>query len=188
MNTPAPILRLAVLLALAAACAAQAQAQAWKDFSSKGLHRSKGVVVRVSHPPEWKKVEADDLLALAELQGPHGDLTGILQIARGGRRSDMEAACRPENAQTLLQGLAGDEAGTRVTDVFARKHQDRPAFEVRYERQAASEFTLVRSVIVCLRDSKLLVSCGAMGRQQAALAAIEPVCGKVLDTLDITEE
>src|SRR4051794_37449546 len=143
-----------VALALACAAVFPARAEDFREFSSKGLPRSDGIVVRVNHPAGWKKVALDDEMALAELRGPFGKATGVLQIGRGGRRADMEALCRPENARTMLRSLAGQEADTRVTDVFARKHQDRPAFELRYERNTAPTFTLVRSVIVCLKDSK----------------------------------
>jgi hypothetical protein len=175
-------------LALAWAAAAPARGQDFREFSSKGLPRSEGVVVRVNHPSGWKKVVADDEMALAEFRGVQGKITGVLQIGRGGRRADMEAACQPQRAPTMLQALGSGESDTRITDVFARKHQGRPAFELRYERNKPPTFTVVRSVIVCLKDSKLLVSCGGEGRQKAAVRDIEPVCRQVLDSLAITEE
>ena len=170
-------------MAIAPACA-----QDFKDFDTRGLPRSRGMVVRVSHPPAWKKVETDDEMALAELRGPQGKLTGILQIGRGGPRKDTETLCRPERAQTMLTGLEAQDSGTRVTDVFYRKHQGRPAYELRYVRNDAGTFMLVRSVIVCLKDSQLLVSCGAVGPAKAALAAIEPVCKRVLESLAVSED
>ena len=46
----------------------------------------------------------------------------------------------------------------------------------------------VRSVIVCLKDSQLVVSCGGTGAAKPALAQIEPVCRRVLESLTISEE
>lgn len=132
-------------------------------------------------------VPVDDPMALAELRGPHGGLTGILQIARGRQRNDMAMLCRPDRVRTMLQNLAGGEQDTRVTDVLARQHQGRPAYEIRYERNKAPTFTLVRSVVVCLKDSQLLISCAGVGEVKAAVAGIGPVCSRVLDSLDITE-
>jgi hypothetical protein len=170
----------AVLLAGAAG------AEEFKAFDSRGLPRSEGVAVRVSHPAHWQSVELDDEMALAELRGPHGAATGILQIGRGRKRSDMETLCRPERARTLLEG-AQDE-GVRVTDVVARRHEGRPAYDIRYERSSAPAFVVVRSVIVCLRDSQLVVSCAAEGTGRAALAGLEPVCRQVLESLSVSEE
>jgi hypothetical protein len=175
-------------LAATLAAMSLAHAQDFKEFNSKGLPRSQGVVVRVSHPLQWRMVPVDDAMALAELRGPHGSLTGTLQIARGRQRNDMEALCKPERAVRMLQNLAGGEQDTRVTDVQARQRQGRPAYEIRYERNNAPTFTMVRSVVVCLKDSQLLVSCAGTGKVKAAAAAIEPVCNRVLESLDITEE
>ncbi|MDB5859530.1 MAG: hypothetical protein JWQ76_3219 [Ramlibacter sp.] len=182
------MLRSVTALALAFAFITAAHAEDFEEFSSKGLPGSKGIVVRVSHPAGWKKVQPDDELALAELRGPQGPLTGILQVARTGRRAGTDALCHPERARTILQHLADDEADTRVTDVFARTSEGRPGFEIRYERNLAPEFLLVRSVIACLKDSRVLVSCGATGETKKALAEIEPVCRQVLDSLSISEE
>jgi len=180
-------LQLSTLVVMLAATSL-AQAQDFKEFNSKGLSRSQGIVVRVSHPSQWRMVPADDAMALAELRGPHGSLTGILQIARGRQRTDMEALCKPERARRMLQNLTGGEKDTRVTDVQARQRQGRPAYEIRYERNNAPTFTVVRSVVVCLKDSQLLVSCAGMGKVKAAVTGIEPVCGRVLESLDVTEE
>lgn len=176
----------AVIAALA--LASLAQAQELREFSSKGLPRSEGIVVRVSHPPQWGKVASDDPMVLAELQGPQGPLTGVLQVGRGQRREDMESLCRPERARTMLQGIADAEPGARVTEVFARRHEGRPAFEIRYEKKEAPTFTAVRSVIVCLQDSQLVVSCGGAGEAKHLLAGIEPVCRRVLDSLTVSEQ
>ena len=100
----------------------------------------------------------------------------------------MEALCKPERARRMLQNLANAEQGTRVTDVQARQRQGRPAYEIRYERNNAPTFTVVRSVVVCLKDSQLLVSCAGSGKVKAAVTDIEPVCIRVLDSLDISEE
>ncbi|HEY0823302.1 MAG TPA: hypothetical protein VGD76_05890 [Ramlibacter sp.] len=174
-------------LALCAAIA-PAGAQDLREFSTRGLPGSAGVVVRVQHPAGWKRVAVDDQGVLAELRGPQDRLTGILQVGRGRPHPDMASQCRPERARTMLQALGEQEPDARVTDVFARRLGDRPAYEVRYERNSPPEYLRVRSVIVCLKDSKLVVSCGAAGRVKAALAGIEPVCGRLLETLSITEE
>jgi hypothetical protein len=184
------MLRHALLLAAFAgsACAA-AGAEELREFSSRGLRGSEGVVVRIAHPAAWKKVDTDDEMALVELRGPQGALTGILQVGRGRRhQGDMAALCHPERARTMLQNPAAQEPGTRVTEVVARSSGGRAGYEVRYERNSAPEFLLVRSVIVCLKDSRLVVSCGASGTRKPALTAIEPVCAQVLDSLHITEE
>ncbi len=160
-----------------------------REFSSRGLRGSQDVDVRVRHPAGWKKVETDDGMALIELRGPQGALTGILQIGRGRRqRTDMEVLCHPERARTMLQNPGAQEPGTRVTEVVARTSAGRPGYEVRYERSNPPDFLLVRSVIVCLKDSRLVVSCGASGALQSALSVIEPVCAQVLDSLSIREE
>lgn len=179
-------------LVLASACAsiAGAQAQDWKEFSSQGLPGSAGIVVRVRHPAAWKKVTVDDDMALAELRGPQGGLTGILQVGRGRHRDDMEALCKPDYARTMLQH-AGEEPGVRITDVVARRHEGRPAFEIRYERHDPPDYLLVRSLVVCLKDTRLVVSCGAAGAAgaaRAALGAIEPVCRRVLGSLAVSED
>lgn len=176
-------LPLALLLALIPAWLLPARAQDFAVFDSKGQPGFQGVVVRVSHPPAWKKVEIDDEMALAELRGPHGRLTGILQIGRGRPQADMAGLCKPDRARTMLQN-----SDARVTDVVAREHEGRRAFEIRYERQDAGAYVLVRSVIVCLTDTRLVVSCGATGGMKAALADIEPVCRQVLGSLTISEE
>jgi hypothetical protein len=141
------------------------------------------VVVRVSHPTAWKNVALDDPMALAELRGPQGPLTGILQIGRGRPQGDMASLCQPERAQTMMRN-----AEARVTDVVARQHEGRPAFEVRYERNDSGAFVLARSVIVCLKDTRLVVSCAASANAKSALAGIEPVCRQVLGSLTISEE
>jgi hypothetical protein len=184
---PARALLLAALASAAATAAAAADES--REFSSRGLRGSEGVVVRITHPAAWKKVETDDEMALVELRGPHGALTGILQVGRGRRqRTDMEALCHPERARTMLQDPAAQEPDTRVTEVVARSTGGRAGYEVRYERHVAPEFLRVRSVIVCLKDSRLVVSCGASATARPALAAIEPVCGQVLDSLHISED
>jgi len=180
------ILPAAVALLFSAAPPAQAQDLA--DFSSRGLPRSDGFIVRLQHPAAWKEVEPDDALALAELRGPQGSLTGILQVARGQQRGDMSAVCHPQRAQTMLRDLTSREPGTRVTDVLARMHQGRQAFEIRYERRTDPGFLRVRSLILCLRDSRLVVSCGGAGEAKAALGAIEPVCDRVLRSVDVVED
>lgn len=179
---------IAALLAVACLCTAGARAQDMAEFSSQGLPGSRGVVVRVSHPAHWKRVPVDDDLALAELRGRQGPLTGILQIGRGRPQADLASACQPERARTMLQQPIADEADARITDVVARKHGDRPGFEIRYERSTAPGFLLVRSLIVCLKDTRLVVSCGATGPAKAALPGIEPVCTQVLDSVAISED
>lgn len=176
-----------VVLAVTLAATSLAHAQDLKEFNSNGLPRSQGIIVRMSHPAQWRMVPVDDPMALAELRGPHGSLTATLQIARGRQRNDMEALCKPERARRMLQHLAGGEQDTRVTDVQARARQGRPAYEIRYERNNAPTFTVVRSVLVCLKDSQLLVSCAGAGKAKAAVAGIEPVCSRVLESLDVTE-
>lgn len=177
---------LALVTALAAVPAAQAQDL--REFSTRGLPGSEGVLVRVSHPSHWKSVDLADDMALAELRGTEGRLTGILQIGRGRPRQDMQALCRPERARTMLQGLTEQEPDTRVTDVVARQHQGRSAYELRYERSDAPGFLVVRTLIVCLKDSRLVVSCGGAGDTRTAVAGIEPVCRQVLDSLAIAED
>lgn len=178
-----------LLLPLLLACAlAPASAQDLQEFSTQGLRGSAGIVVRIRHPAAWKRVTSDDVRAVAELRGPQGRLTGILQIGRGRQRADMEGACAPERASTMLQNLSGPESDTRVTDVFARVLQGRPAFELRYERQHPPEFLAVRSLIVCLKDTQLVVSCGATAKLRPLLSEIEPVCREVLDSLSVIEE
>ena len=49
-------------------------------------------------------------------------------------------------------------------------------------------FMAVRSVVVCLKDSQVLVSCAGVGDKKAAVTGIEAVCSKVLDSLVITEQ
>jgi hypothetical protein len=176
------------LLAFACVLAPAALAQGLQEFSTIGLPRSEGLVVRVQHPSNWKRVAADDEMALAELRGQQGRLTGILQIGRGRQRADIASACRPELASTMLQGVSAQEPDTRVTDVSARTHQGRPGFELRYERNGAPTFMRVHSVIVCLKDSKLVVSCAGMAEARAALEAIEPLCTRVLASLSISED
>jgi hypothetical protein len=176
------------IMALACSAVPAASAQDFREFNTSGLPRSEGLVVRVQHPSAWKQVASGDEMALAELRGPYGKVTGILQIGRGVRRDDMAALCKPENARTMLRSLDPQERDARVTDVFARKHQGRPAYELRYERNNAPTFTLVRSVIVCLKNSKLLVSCGAVGPMKSAVAEIEPVCRRVLESLTVAED
>ena len=176
----------ALVLALALTGLTPAQADDFREFDSRGLPGSQGIVVRMRHPAAWRKVKTDDEIALAELRGPEGKLTGILQVARGRRQAGAEALCAPERARTMLQQLEASDA--RVTDVVSRSHDGRPGFEIRYERSNAPGFLLVRSVIVCLRDSRLLVSCGATGDTRAALAGIEPVCEQVLESLRISEQ
>lgn len=175
-------------LALAMSPVRAQESQEFREFNSSGLPRSQGVVVRVSHPAQWKKVVVDDEMALAELRGPQGGLTGTLQIGRGRQRQDMDAICQPGRARTMLQNLAAEEQDTRVTDVVARMHEGRPAFDIRYERHVAQAFVRVRSLVVCLKDSQLLVSCAGAGEARNALAEIEPVCSRVLESLSISEE
>jgi hypothetical protein len=187
MKTAVVIATLA-LTALAASPARSADSQEFSEFNSHGVPRSQGVVVRVRHPAQWKQVVVDDEMALAELRGPQGRLTGTLQIGRGARRQDMDSLCQPGRARTMLQSLAAEEQDARVTDVFARKHEGRPAYEIRYERHIAPAFVRVRSLVVCLKDSQLVVSCAGAGEARNALAEIEPVCGQVLESLTISEE
>jgi hypothetical protein len=175
-------------IAISLAAMSLARAEDFSVFNSKGLPRSQGVVMQVKHPPQWRMVPAGDEMALAELRGPHGSLTGILQIARGRQRNDMATLCKPERALTMLKNLTGGERDTRVTDVRASRRQGRPAYEIRYERNNAPTFTVVRSVVVCLKDSQLLVSCAGTGEKKAAVSGIEPVCSRVLDSLAIIEE
>jgi hypothetical protein len=158
------------------------------EFSSRGLPRSDGVEVRLRYPAAWRKVASDDEMALAEFRGPEGALTGILQVGRGARRSDTAALCHPERALTMLQDARARESDARITEVVARATEGRPGFEIRYERNDAPDFLRVRSRIVCLKDTRLVVSCGAMGPAKAALAAIEPVCDRALESLRISEE
>jgi hypothetical protein len=174
-------------LALSPAFLPHARADDLVEFSSKGLPGSEGVTVRLRHPAAWKKVVSDDDRAVAELRGPQGALTGILQIGRGGKRTDMEALCHPGRALTMLQNPRARESGVRITDVVARASDGRPGFDVRYERNDAP-FLRVRSRIVCLKDTRLVVSCGATGPARPALGEIEPVCGRVLESLSISEE
>jgi hypothetical protein len=177
----------AAVLAWAWSAMPLAQAAPFTEFSTQGLPGSQGLVVRVRHPAAWKPVETEDGQALAELRGPEGALTAILQIGRGERRDDVAALCTPERARTMLQDVAAREPGTRVTDVFFRPRAQRPAYEVRYERKLAPDVLVVRSVIVCLRDTRLVVSCGALAQRKTALAGMDPVCEQVLRSLDIVE-
>jgi hypothetical protein len=181
-------LGIVAILAVTLAAMSLARAEDFREFNSKGLPRSQGVVMRVSHPPRWRMVPIGDDMALAELRGPHGGITGILQISRGRQRNDMATLCKPERARTMLQNLTGREQNTRVTDVRASQRQGRPAYEIRYERNNAPTFMAVRSVVVCLKDSQVLVSCAGVGEKKAAVTGIEPVCTRVLDSLAITEE
>jgi hypothetical protein len=177
------------VLALTTLVCPPLRADEFREFSSRGLRGSADLDVRVQHPASWKKVETDDEMALVELRGPQGALTGILQIGRGRRqRTDMEALCHPERARTMLQNPGVQQPDTRITDVVARTTAGRAGYEVRYERNNPPDFLLVRSAIVCLKDSRLVVSCGASGERRSALAAIEPVCAQVLDSLRITED
>lgn len=177
----------ASLLALAIALAPPARAgEEFREFDTRGLPGSQGVSVRVGHPAAWRKVAVDDDAALAELRGPHGPLTGIVQVGRGRMRGDMAELCRPERARTMLQGTG--EADLVVTDVVARQHEGRDGYEIRYERAIASSFLRVRSLVLCLKDSRVVVSCGAVGASRPALAAIEPVCDRVLESVRITED
>jgi hypothetical protein len=178
----------ALAATLGTAALAPARAGEFTEFDSHGLPGSHGIVVRVSHPSDWKKVEVDDEMALAELRGPVGRLTGILQIGRGRQRQAQDAACKAESARTMLQQLGPDEPGVRVTDVYARTLGGRAAYEVRYERNSAPTFMAVRSVIVCLKDSRLVVSCGGAGAPKSALAELEPLCRQVLESVSITED
>ena len=177
------------MLAVVLAAAFQPlRAQETSVFSSQGLAGSEGVVVRVRHPSHWKKVELDDEMALAELRGTRAGITGILQVGRGRLRQDMASACAPGRARTMLQNLAAEDADARVTDVVARSHGDRAAYEVRYERRQPPAFLAVRSLIVCLKDSRIVVSCGAQATAKHALADMEPVCREVLESVSISED
>lgn len=177
------------MLAIALCAALQpAGAQEFSEFTSKGLSGSEGIVVHVSHPSHWRKVEVNDEMALAELRGTRGRLTGILQVGRGRLRHDMASACAPERARTMLQHLAAEDADARVMDVFARQHEGRAAYEVRYERNHPPTFMAVRSLIVCLKDSRVVISCGALGPAKALLAEMEPVCRQVLESVRISED
>ena len=183
MDLPRLIARLAAALSSAVT---PALADDFRSFTTKGLPRSTGVAIQVSHPAAWREAPADDAMALAELRGPQGNgLSGIVQIGRGRQRDDMDTLCRPERARTMLGNLAGD---ARVTDVHAGEREGRPAFEIRYERQDAAGFMAVRSVIICLKDSQVLVSCAGAAETKQALARIDPVCRRVLDSLAIREE
>lgn len=177
-----------VHFALGCAAAAWAQAGEFSEFDTQGLPRSQGIVVRVSHPAHWRKVPSDDEMALAELRGAENGLTGILQIGRGRQRSDMESLCKPERASTMLRNLAEGDPDTRVTDAVARTHQGRAAFALRYERNSAPAFLVVHSLIVCLKDSQLLVSCAGEGGSKPGAAAIAPVCARVLESVRISED
>lgn len=179
---------IAALVAGAAGAPWPAQSADFVEFDSRGLRGSEGVVVTMRHPAGWKKVRSDDELALAELRGPHGRLTGIVQVARGRHRAGMEDLCHPGRARSMLQNLPADAADTRVTEVVARTMDGRPGFELSYQRSNPPEFVLVRSVIVCLQDSRVLVSCAGSGDSRAALPAIEPVCRQVLDSVRVAEE
>jgi hypothetical protein len=178
----------AAAIAFAFSTAVSARAEEFKLFDTSGLPRSQGIAVRVNHPPLWQRVPPEDEMAVAELRGPQGGLTGILQIGRGRQRSDMESLCKPERARTMLQSLTAGDEDARVTDVVARPHQGRPAYSVRYERNSAPAFVAVHSLIVCLKDSQLLVSCAGTGPSKAAVAEIAPVCARVLDSVSITED
>jgi hypothetical protein len=175
---------------LLAAATAHAQPQDLATLDTKGIARSAGLSVRVQHPAAWKRVRSDDELALAELRGPQGGLTAILQVSRGAARADMAELCKPERARTMLTDVNNHEPGTRVTDVFARTWQGRPAFELRYERSESDppSFLVARSLVVCLKSSRLLVSCAGSGPAKHALAEIEPVCRQVLDSVTISED
>lgn len=186
--TAPPAIRRHLSWLLLAAATASAQADDFREFSSRGLPRSQGVVVRVSHPPQWRRVPLDDEMAIAELRGPQGGLTGILQIGRGRRRNDIETLCKPDRARTMLAQVTATNNDARVTDVMARAHQGRPAYDIRYERNDPPDFMVVRSVVVCLRDSQLVISCAGAAEAKAALAAIDPVCSRVLESVTITEE
>ena len=175
-------------LGLSAAGLTSAGAQAFTEFSTQGLPRSQGIVVRVSHPAGWSRVPTDDEMAVAELRGLQGKLTGILQIGRGRHRNDTDALCPPERARTMLQDINAQNPDVFVTDVFARQHEGRPAYEIGYQRNVTSTYLAVRSLIVCLKGSQVVVSCAGAGENRTALAEIGPVCKKVLDSLSIAEE
>jgi hypothetical protein len=180
--------RWAAALLLAGTAATPGHAEDFKEFSSQGLPRSQGIVVRVSHPPQWRKVPLDDEMAIVELRGPHGGLTGILQIGRGRQRNDIDTLCKPDRARTMLAQVSATTEDARVTDVMARTHQGRPAYEIRYERKDAPDHLVVRSVVVCLKDSQLVVSCAGAGGARSAVAGIEPVCSRILESVSITED
>jgi len=169
-----------VLLALSA----NAQAQEFRELRTGAA----GVVVRVRHPVQWQQVTPEDDGALAEVRGPQGPLTAILQVGLGQPRADIATLCKPERALTMLQNLQADEADARVTDVVARTHEGRPAYDVRYERHHAQEFLRVHSLVVCTSERRVVVSCGATGKTRAAAAAIDPVCRRVMDSVSISEE
>lgn len=177
-----------VPLVLALAAQGAVPANESRTFHSKGLPRTHGIAIRIDLPPAWRRVEPADELAIAELRGPQGRLTGTLQIARGQRRADMATACRPERARTMLERLSKQEPDARMTSAIAREHEGRPAFELRYEHNSAQVFTRVRSLIVCLKDSQLLVSCAGESALRPALEEIEPVCARVLDSLRVQEQ
>jgi hypothetical protein len=171
--------------ALAALLAnAQAHAQDFRELRTGAA----GVVVRVRHPVQWQQVVPQDAGALAEVRGPQGPLTAVLQVGLGQPRADIASVCKPERALTMLQNLQGDEADARVTDVVARTHEGRAAYDVRYERHDAQEFLRVHSLVVCTSERRVLVSCGATGRTRPAVAAIDPVCRQVMDSVSISEE
>ena len=173
---------------LACAAIAPARADDYRVFSSRGLPGSGGIDVRVSHPAHWRPVPLEDAGALAELRGRQGRVTGILQIGRGRQRQDIERLCRPERARTMLQNLGAQEQDARVTEAVASRREGRPAFELTYERNNAPEPMRVHSAIVCLKDTQVVVSCGAAAATRAALVEIEPVCRRVLESLAIVEE
>ena len=181
--------RAAVCIGLGLLAAAPAFAQAWATFESRGLPRSQGVLVRVPHPADWRRVAPEDELALAELRGAQAGLTGILQIARGQRHADIGALCRPERARTMLADLEAQAPGTRLTDVVARAHKGRPGFELRYERADERQVLRVHTRIICLRDSRLVVSCAASAdlRQRQRLDELAPVCARVLEGVEVSE-
>lgn len=185
-----PVMRRVLIAASAVACAALAPARAdeVRVFSSRGLPGSDGIEVRVSHPAHWRKVPLTDEGALAELRGRHGRVTGILQIGRGRQRQDMDVLCQPERARTMLRNIGAQEQDARVTQATASRREGRPAFEVTYERNHAPDFMRVHSAIVCLKDTQLVVSCGAAAETKAALGELEPVCRRVLESLSIVEE
>jgi hypothetical protein len=172
------------LLALAVA----ASADDFVESGTRGLPGSKGIDVRVRHPADWKRIDSEDPAAIVELRGPEATVSGILQVARGRRRVGADAQCEPDRARSMLQHMAADEADARVTDIFARSVDGRPGYELRYERGDAPGYLLVRSVIVCLKDTRVMVSCGASSARKAALREIEPVCERVLGSLRISEE
>lgn len=177
--------RVAGIALLAVACSAFAADL--QEFSTAGLPRSEGIVVRVAHPAAWRRVDTDDPSAIAELRGPQGRVSAILQVGRGEKRADIAAVCEPQRAATMLQNVSAQEPGTHVTEVFARKLDGRPAFELRYERRNDRQLLAVHSLIVCLKDTRLLVSCAGVGAKNA-LPDIEPVCRQVLDSVSVQED